>query len=94
MFSSDDDIWYDACEHVDDDHANILFNEQGDYLYRNSSFHQTYLQNGVYNFDDALDSCVCVVHPTFDVLDANDHHLTRLAFDHAVQRAPPDSGSL
>jgi hypothetical protein len=93
IFTTDSDIWHDAIENLDDIQSNILFDDQGNYLYRNSSLHHVSDAPYIYDNEDVIDSCICLAHPAPSYGDLHIHH-TRLAFDHAVTHVPPDYNAL
>lgn len=88
VFHSQDEIWYDAITHLEDDPTHNLFDEFGNYLYRRAASCSIYENTLFYDMEDIIDSCVCAAHP--NSLD----HISRVSFEPHVGRAPPDYESL
>ena len=92
--ADDDDIWFDALSEHQNDIADTLFDEQGNYLMRRASSSYFYDARTQHDIDDVLDACVCAAHPPVDFGSPDPTHTTYVVFDHTVTRAPPDYSSL
>jgi hypothetical protein len=74
IFTTDSDIWHDAIENLDDIQSNILFDDQGNYLYWNSSLHHVSDDPYEYSDDDIIDFYICLAHPAPSYGDLHIHH--------------------
>ena len=97
IFDSDDTIWFDALQNLEDDPTHNLFDEYGNYRYRRAALCDVHAPSLFYDIDDIIDSCAFHAHgtsPGGPVVPSSHDFLSRLSFEHHITRAPPDYGSL